>query len=125
MRTQIALDAEQHALVKHKAADLGISMAEYIRRLVERDLQQAGPRADVSDIFGIGDSGGSDIAVNRKHATAEAITARATGPGGRVTEDDVIAASRLEPVWASRWVPRSAGVAMAARGECNLLGRRR
>ena len=77
MRTQIALDAEQHALVKHKAAELGISMAEYIRRLVERDLQQAGPRADISDIFGIGDSGGGDIAVNRKGATGEAIAARA------------------------------------------------
>ena len=77
MRTQIALDAEQHAVVKRKAADLGISMAEYIRRLVDRDLQQAGPRADISDIFGIGDSGGSDIAVDRRVATAEAIAARA------------------------------------------------
>ena len=79
MRTQIALEPEQHAIVKRKAADLGISMAEYIRRLVERDLRQAGPRADISDIFGLGDSGGSDIAVDRKRATAEAIAARAAG----------------------------------------------
>ena len=79
MRTQIALEPEQHALVKRKAADLGISMAEYIRRLVERDLRQAGPRADISDIFGLGDSGGSDIAVDRKRATAESIAARAAG----------------------------------------------
>jgi len=77
MRTQIALGTEQHALVKRKAADLGISMAEYIRRLVERDLEQTGTSADISAIFGIGDSGGSDIAVDRKVATAEAITARA------------------------------------------------
>lgn len=77
MRTQIALEAEQHALVKRKAAESGISMAEYIRRLVQRDLQQAAPGADISEIFGIGDSGGSDIAVDRKEATAEAITARA------------------------------------------------
>ncbi len=77
MRTQIALETEQHALVKRKAADLGISMAEYIRRLVERDLQQAGASTDISAIFGIGDSGGSDIAVDRKVATAEAISARA------------------------------------------------
>ena len=77
MRTQIDLESEQHALVKRKAADLGISMAEYIRRLVERDLAQAGPRSDISAIFGIGDSGGSDIAVDRKGATAEAIAARA------------------------------------------------
>ncbi len=77
MRTQIDLEAEQHALVKRKAAELGISMAEYIRRLVERDLAQTGPGADISAIFGIGDSGGSDIALDRKGATAEAIAARA------------------------------------------------
>ena len=75
MRTQIDLESEQHALVKRKAADLGISMAEYIRRLVERDLAQTGPRSDISAIFGLGDSGGSDIAVYRKEATAEAIAA--------------------------------------------------
>ena len=77
MRTQIDLESEQHALVKRKAADLGISMAEYIRRLVERDLAQTAPSSDVSAIFGIGDSGGSDIAVDRRRATAEAIAARA------------------------------------------------
>ena len=77
MRTQIDLESEQHALVKRKAADLGISMAEYIRRLVERDLGQTGAGSDISAIFGIGDSGGSDIAVDRKGATAEAIAARA------------------------------------------------
>ena len=77
MHTQIDLESEQHALVKRKAADLGISVAEYIRRLVERDLAQAGPGADISAIFSIGDSGGSDIAVDRKGATAEAIAAQA------------------------------------------------
>ena len=77
MRTQIHLESEQHALIKRKAADLGVSMAEYIRRLVERDLNQTGSSSDISVIFGIGDSGGSDIAVDRKGATAEAIAARA------------------------------------------------
>ena len=75
MRSQIDLEAEQHALAERKAADLGISMAEYIRRLVERDLRQAGAVTDIAAIFGIGDSGGSDIAVDRKGSTAEAITA--------------------------------------------------
>lgn len=77
MRTQIDLESEQHALVKRKAADLGISMAEYIRRLVERDLNQSDSSAEISAIFGIGDSGGSDISIDRKQATAEAIAARA------------------------------------------------
>lgn len=73
MRTQISLESEQHALAKRKAGDLGISMAEYIRRLVEQDLAQTAPSSDITAIFGIGDSGGSDIAVDRKAATAEAI----------------------------------------------------
>ncbi len=38
MRLQITLDAEQHTIVKQKAATFGISMAEYIRRLIVRDL---------------------------------------------------------------------------------------
>ncbi|MCY3593746.1 MAG: hypothetical protein OXH95_03405 [bacterium] len=73
MRTQIDLKSEQHAFVKRKAADMGISMAEYIRRLVERDLSQTDSGSGISAIFGIGDSGGSDISVDRKGATAEAI----------------------------------------------------
>ena len=77
MHTQIDLEFEQDALVQRKAADLGISVAEYIRRLVERDLAQTGPGADISAIFSIGDSGCSDIAVDRKGATAEAIAAQA------------------------------------------------
>ena len=77
IRTQIALTTEQHALVERKTADLGISMAEYIRRLVERDIQQTGTGTDISAIFGVGDSGGSDIAIQRKRLAAEAISARA------------------------------------------------
>lgn len=73
----MALGAEQHALVKGKATDLGVSMSEYTRRLVGRDLNKTGPGSDISIIFGIGDSGGSDIAVDRKRATAESIAARA------------------------------------------------
>lgn len=73
MRTQISLDGEQHARVKQKAADLGIPMAEYIRRLVDRDLASVGPAADPSSIIGIGRSGGSDIASDGDAAVAAAI----------------------------------------------------
>lgn len=75
MRTQIALEAEQHALAKQKAASLGITMAEYIRRLVDQDLAGGRTNADVSAIIGIGRSGGSDIAAEGQAATAEAIAA--------------------------------------------------
>lgn len=77
MRTQIALDPEQHARVKQKAASLGITMAEYIRRLVDDDLAGIDPQASPKDIIGIGRSGGSDIAREGTRAVAEAVADRA------------------------------------------------
>lgn len=77
MRTQIALDAEQHAKIKQKAASLGVTMAEYIRRLVDRDLNDVAPRADPAAIFSLGRSGGSDIArEGTGAAVATAVAAR-------------------------------------------------
>ena len=73
MRTQISLRPEQHARVKQKAAALGITMAEYIRRVVDQDLGPDRTLADPSAIFGLGRSGGSDIASEGKEAVAEAI----------------------------------------------------
>ena len=78
MRTQIALDPEQHARVKQKAASLGITMAEYIRRLVDDDLAGVDPQASPVSIIGIGRSGGSDIAREGKCAVAEAVVDRVT-----------------------------------------------
>jgi hypothetical protein len=73
MRTQIALSHEQHARVKQKAAALGITMAEYMRRLVDSDLGSTDTLADPTSIIGIGRSGGSDIAREGKDAVATAI----------------------------------------------------
>ena len=67
MRTQIALPPEQHAEVKLKAAGLGISMAEYIRRLIDRDLNRPHPRGGIPSIIGICSSDGSDIAAEGKN----------------------------------------------------------
>ena len=78
MRTQIALHPEQHARVKQKAAALGITMAEYIRRLVDRDLGPTDTLADPSTIIGIGRSAGSDIASEGKDAIASAIAEHAS-----------------------------------------------
>src|SRR5688500_950547 len=61
-RTQITLHPEQHRRAKARAADLGISLAEYIRRLVDRDLDRPMAVPDPSTIFNLGDSGGSDVA---------------------------------------------------------------
>ncbi len=64
-------------MVKQKAATLGISMAEYIRRLVERDLGSVETHADPAAIIGIGRSGGSDIAFEGKSAVAAAVAEHA------------------------------------------------
>lgn len=73
MRTQISLTADQHAGARRKAAELGVSMAEYIRGLVQQDLSKAGPAQDPSTIIGIGRSGGSDVATDKQQAVADAI----------------------------------------------------
>lgn len=66
-RTQITLDPEEHRAARRRAAEQGISLAEYVRRLVHDDLTATErPPADVSILFDLGDSGGSDVA-NHKH----------------------------------------------------------
>jgi hypothetical protein len=75
-RTQITLPPENHRRARRRAADLGISLAEYIRRLVERDLTDAAPpKADISAIFGLGDSGGSDVGTHKHDYVGEAVDA--------------------------------------------------
>ncbi|MBA2372659.1 MAG: hypothetical protein H0V74_00455 [Chloroflexi bacterium] len=76
-RTQISLSPEAHRRARVRAADLGISLAEYMRRLVDRDLgTENRPAVDISVIFGLGDSGGSDIANHKDEYVGEAIAAR-------------------------------------------------
>ena len=55
---------------------MGISLAEYVRRLVDRDLGEVErPAADISVLFGLGDSGGSDIANHKDEYIGEAFEA--------------------------------------------------
>jgi hypothetical protein len=72
-RTQIMLDPEIQRRARQRASDMGISLAEYVRRLVVRDLGQPRAGADPSAIFDLGASGGSDIASNKDAMIAEAI----------------------------------------------------
>jgi len=67
------LDAETHTRAKRRAAELGDSLAAYVRRLVEADLGEPAPKADISEIFSMFDSGGSDIARHKDEYLAEAI----------------------------------------------------
>lgn len=81
VRTQITLDRELRNRARQKAAELGISLAEYIRRLLARDLERPRPSADPSVVFDLGDSGGSDVAREKDRLVGEAVSARRGAEG--------------------------------------------
>lgn len=71
-RTQVTLDQAVHRRARERADQLGISFAEYVRRLVADDLGEGTP-AEPDAIFGIFDSGGSDVAADKDSMIATAI----------------------------------------------------
>ena len=73
MKTMIVLPDRDRAAAKRKAARDGISLSEYIRRLVARDLEPEEPASDPSAIFGLFDSGGSRIADGKQAMISKAI----------------------------------------------------
>jgi hypothetical protein len=75
VRTQITLDAEVHRRAKRRAGELGISFAEYVRRALDQDLGEPAQRADPSEIFGLFDSGGADVAREKDRYLDEAVRA--------------------------------------------------
>jgi len=83
-RTQIALDPEMQHRAQQRARDLGISLAEYIRRLVTRDLGSSRQAANPSAVFDLGASGSSDIARHKKSMIGEAFAASHGKPRRRL-----------------------------------------
>jgi hypothetical protein len=73
--TKISLEPETRRRAEQRAARLGISVAEYVRRLLERELGEHRERADPSLVFDLGDSGGSDVARKKDSMLGEAIAA--------------------------------------------------
>jgi len=71
-RTQIYLPADEHRRARRRASELGISLAEYVRRLVHRDLDAPEAEANVEALFALGDSEGSDVATHRDAYVADA-----------------------------------------------------
>ena len=71
-RTQITLSPETQRQARRRASDLGVSLAEYVRRLVARDLGSAQRTAAPAAVFDLGSSGGSDVARNKDRMIAEA-----------------------------------------------------
>lgn len=72
---EISLDPEQAKRVRARAGQLDVSFSEYVRRLIERDLGEKRDTADVSALFNLGSSGGSDIVCEQDQLLGEAFDA--------------------------------------------------
>ncbi|MBI1787163.1 MAG: hypothetical protein HYR60_06370 [Acidobacteria bacterium] len=72
-RTQITLEPEIQRRARQRAGDLGVSLAEYVRLLLARDLGSAQKVADPSAVCDLGSSGGSDVAKEKDAMIAEAL----------------------------------------------------
>jgi hypothetical protein len=79
-RTQITLDPELQRLAHRRASDLGLSLAEYIRRLVARDLGGMQPKVSPALVFDLGASGGSDVAAKKDAMLDEAFASSGRKP---------------------------------------------
>lgn len=73
-RTQITLDPETQKRAQAKAAELGISFAEYVRRLLAQDLGAPARRTHISMVFDLVDEGpATNIARDKDAMIAEAV----------------------------------------------------
>ena len=82
-RVQIMLEREIERRAGRRAKDLGISLAEYARRLVARDLGGVQPVADPAMVFDLGASDGCDVAANKDAMLAEAFASGGHAPRRR------------------------------------------
>lgn len=73
VRMQISLPPQEHRRARARAAELGISVAEYVRRLVARDLGPGRAASDPHALFDLGESRGSDIARHKDVYVGEAV----------------------------------------------------
>lgn len=74
-RVQIAIPPEEQRRARARAAELGISFAEYVRQLIARDLGKPQPAADVTGLFNLGERAGSNVARHKHRYLGEAVEA--------------------------------------------------
>lgn len=77
-RSQITLDKELQKQAHRRASEIGVSFAEYVRRLVARDLVHPQAKVDLACIFDLGVSVGSNIAVEKDSMIGEAFASALT-----------------------------------------------
>lgn len=78
-RTQITLNPELRRRARERAGQQGISLAEYLRRLVARDLGESGQTVAPASVFDLGHSGGSNIAADKDAMVGEAVAKENAG----------------------------------------------
>lgn len=71
-RTQITLEREMQRRARQRANDMGLSLAEYVRRLIARDLGGLQTVTNAKAVFDLGASGASDVAGNKDAMIAAA-----------------------------------------------------
>lgn len=74
-RAQVTLDTELHRRARERAGQLGISFAEYVRRLVDDDLGGSERQASPTLVLKLGRSQGSDVARDKDRMIGEAVEA--------------------------------------------------
>ena len=74
-RTQLSFEQEMLRRARDRAGQLGVSLAEYVRRLVAEDLGSRRKSTSPSAVFDLGTSAGSDIARNKDSMLGEAHSA--------------------------------------------------
>jgi len=76
-RSQITLDPDLQRRARERASRLGVSFAEYVRRVVERDLgARPSGRPRVEAVFDLGTSQGADIARKKDEMLGAAFASR-------------------------------------------------
>ncbi len=76
-RMQVTMPDDLLRLARRRAAEHGVSMAEYIRRLLQADSAPSmQPPPDVRELFNLGASGGSDVARDKDRYLADAVRDR-------------------------------------------------
>ena len=72
MRTIITMPDHLHAQAKQRAAELGISFAEFARRLFEKELSLPVPQGDIDSICGMVTGTPFDMASDGERIIGEA-----------------------------------------------------
>jgi hypothetical protein len=73
-RTQITIDPDTQRRAHARAAELGISFAEYVRRLLMQDLGESKRAGDISAVFNLVSEGPrTNVARDKDEMIAEAV----------------------------------------------------